>query len=107
MDELENKKKLKETQKRKNNMRLFPYYIMFGNDLLFYYSIYVLFLSEVKQVSDANIVFLSSIYAISTVFVMLTITAIFCIFSAISTIASGYLYKIDPYIPMKKGKCVP
>lgn len=179
MKETEKAQKLKEAKKRKNNMRLYPYYTIFGYDLLFYYSIYVLFLSEVKQVSDADIVFLSSIYAISAVFVMLTISAIiskigtrkaliygdfinilstlmliigntytafiiaellsaiafgfknvatspmlresiphtkkrgklfskidsngyskYCIFAAISTIASGYLYNIDPYIPM-------
>ncbi len=169
----------KEAQRRKKNMRLYPVYMMFGYDLAFYYAIHILFLSQVKQVSDANIMLLSSVYAISSLIVILPISAVtskigtrkalmygnllnaistvcliigtdydifiwgqilsslgfafinistspmlkesiphstmkdkifvkhysnayskYCIFAAITTFLSGYLYNIDPYIPM-------
>ncbi len=179
MEELQKILIKKEAQKRKKNMKLYPLYMMFGYDLMFYYAINVLFLSQVKHVSDANIMLLSSIYAISSIIIILPISAItskigtrkaliygnllnifstlcyiagnsyiffilgqvlsalafgfinisvspilkesipqsteknkifdkiysnayskYCIFAAISTIASGYLYNVDPYIPM-------
>lgn len=179
MQDIQKKINQKEAQKRKKNMKTYPYYIMVGYDLMFYYSIYVLFLSQVKHVSDANIVLLSSIYALGTIIFILPASAIvtkigtrkaimisdllsmistscyivgntyilfvigqlissiafalkntsvspflqetipetdkrseifsridssgyskYCIFSAVSTILSGYLYNIDPYIPM-------
>lgn len=49
---------------RKSNMKLFTVYQMIGLDFIFYYGIEVLFLSQVKGISDANIVLSSSIYAI-------------------------------------------
>ena len=50
-------------QMRKNNMKLYPIYEMIGLDFLFYYAVQVLFLSQVKNISDANIVLISSLYA--------------------------------------------
>ncbi len=179
MDELQKILIKKEAQRRKKNMKLYPLYMMFGYDLMFYYAINILFLSEIKHVSDAHIMLLSSMYALSSVILILPISAItskirtkkammcgnllnaistlciiigntyivfilsqvlsaiafafinisvspmlketipqskeknkifgnvysksffrYCIFAALSTIASGYLYKIDPYIPM-------
>lgn len=49
---------------RKSNMKLYPIYQMIGLDFIFYYGIEVLFLSQVKGISDSNIVLASSIYAI-------------------------------------------
>ncbi len=179
MEELQKILEKKEAQRRKKNMKLYPLYMMFGFDLMFYYAINVLFLSQVKNVSDANIMLLSSVFAISSIIVILPISAItskvgtrkaliygnlinafstlflivgknyevfvwsqilsaiafafinistspilkesiphstqknkifgkiyttsyskYCIFAAISTIVAGYLYNIDPYIPM-------
>ena len=51
------------SQMRKNNMKLYPIYQMIGFDFLFYYGIQVLFLSQVKHISDASIVLVSSLYA--------------------------------------------
>lgn len=51
-------------QIRKSNMKLYPIYQMIGLDFIFYYGIEVLFLSQVKGISDSNIVLSSSIYAI-------------------------------------------
>lgn len=44
-------------------MKLYTIYQMIGLDFIFYYGIEVLFLSQVKGISDANIVLSTSIYA--------------------------------------------
>lgn len=49
---------------RKSNMRLYPIYQMIGLDFIFYYGIEVLFLSQVKGISNSNIVLSGSIYAV-------------------------------------------
>lgn len=46
-------------------MKLYTIYQMIGLDFIFYYGIEVLFLSQAKCISDANIVLSSSIYAMS------------------------------------------
>lgn len=56
---------------RKNNMKLFPIYEAIGLDYIFYYGIEVLFLSEVKGVSDSNIVLLSTIFSILAILVQI------------------------------------
>ncbi len=45
------------------NIKLFPIYKLFAYDLLFYYAIQMLFLHNVKGISVANIVLLSSLYS--------------------------------------------
>ena len=164
---------------RKRNMKLYPFYIMFGYDLLFFYGIKVLFLSEVKGMTNAQIMLSSSLYAVFTIMMqfpssiidskigrkntavlgniinlfsiimfmalktfnglviaqlisaiafafksiseanLLTISipesedandiftsidkkgyARYCILSAFATIASGWLYRINPYLPI-------
>lgn len=57
MEEIELRKR------RKRNMKLYPIYEMIGLDFMFYYGIRVLFLSQIKGITDADIVFASSIYA--------------------------------------------
>lgn len=61
-------------KKRKSNMKLFPIYQMIGLDYIFYYAIQVLFLTQVKGISDANIVLASSIYAFSSIIVQVPIS---------------------------------
>lgn len=68
--------KFKEAKFRKHNMRLYSVYIMVGSDLLFYYGVKVLFLSQVKNISDANIVFLSTIFALASIVSVIIATAI-------------------------------
>ncbi len=171
--------KLKEAKLRKYNMRLYAIYTTVGFDLLFYYGIKVLYLSQVKNISDANIVFLSTIYALASIVSVVIATVVnnrtsnrktlivgdtfnvisvfiliigtdfsqmaiaevlnavafamknissgpmleesipktdkkdrlftyidekayfkYCIISAISTVVAGYLYNVNPYIPM-------
>ena len=48
---------------RKNNMKLYPIYKMIGLDWIFYYGIRILFLTQVKNISPANIVASGSFYA--------------------------------------------
>ena len=52
-----------ETNKNLKNIKLFPIYKLFAYDLLFYYAINMLFLHNIKGISIANIVLLSSIYS--------------------------------------------
>lgn len=49
---------------RKNNMRIFPIYKMFAWDLLFYYAIIFLFLTQVKGFSVSEVLLADSFYAI-------------------------------------------
>lgn len=58
----------------KNNMRIFPLYKMFGWDLLFYYAISFLFLTQVKGFTASQILLSDSFYAIFRV-----VFQIFCI----------------------------
>lgn len=57
-------------------MKLYPIYQMIGLDFIFYYGIEVLFLSQVKGISDANIVLASSIYSIFHIITQLPIMVI-------------------------------
>ena len=171
--------KKEEAYLRKHNMKLYPLYVTFGSDLLFYYGVKILFFSQAKYLSDANIVFLSTVFALTSLislvvanfvnskignrktliigdfinaismlvliggngFVQMAIAEMlnaiafslknistgpmleesipksskkseifsridgkayfrYCIFSAIATFTAGFLYNIDPYIPM-------
>ena len=58
--------KKEEAYLRKHNMKLYPLYVTFGSDLLFYYGVKILFFSQVKYLSDANIVFLSTVFALTS-----------------------------------------
>lgn len=50
-------------QIRKNNMKLYPIYKMIGLDWIFYYGVRVLFLSDVKGISPADIIFAGTVYS--------------------------------------------
>lgn len=172
-------KKIEEAHLRKRNMKLYTLYVIFGSDLLFYYGVKILFFSQVKHLSDADIVFLSTVFALASLvslvfanfinnktsnrktliigdivnaismfvlivgngFVQMAIAEMlnavafalknistgpmleesipktdkkseifsridgkayfkYCIFSAIATVISGFLYNVNPYIPM-------
>ena len=59
-------KKIEEAHLRKRNMKLYSLYVIFGSDLLFYYGVKILFFSQVKHISDADIVFLSTVFALAS-----------------------------------------
>lgn len=52
---------------RKNNMKLYPIYEMFGLDFMFYYAIELLFFTQIKELPVANVVLLDSFYAIFSI----------------------------------------
>lgn len=52
-----------ESKKNLKNIKLFPIYKLFAYDLLFYYAVQMLFLYNIKGISVANIVLLSSLYS--------------------------------------------
>ena len=170
-----------ETKVRKHNLKLYPRYLMLGFDLLFYYGIRVMFLTEVKGITDSEILLSATVYALSMIIMQVPATLLtsklgykntaitgnilniiwvlimitfqgfgglalaqfisgtafalkyvsesnllsssipqaptyqrngifsrldkkgfsrYCMFSAISTIISGFLYDINPYIPI-------
>ena len=172
---------VEETKIRKHNLKLYPRYLMLGFDLLFYYGIRVMFLTEVKGITSPQILLSSTVYAFSMIIMQVPATLLtsklgykntaitgnilniiwalilitfksfaglalsqvisgtafalkyvsesnllsssipqattyqrneifsrldkkgfsrYCIFSAISTIISGFLYNINPYIPI-------
>lgn len=54
---------IKLAKRRKLNMKLYPTYRMIAADALFFEAIKVLFLTQVKGFSNANVVLMESIYA--------------------------------------------
>ena len=61
-----------ETQKmRKTNMRIFPTYKKMAWDYLFYYSIDFLFLTQIKNISAADVVLLNSIKSLFGIFIQM------------------------------------
>ena len=65
MRSLKNNERKATCQNEKNNMKLYPMYRIVGADWIFYYGVKVLFLTQVKNISPANIVLAGSIYAFS------------------------------------------
>ena len=63
MIETKDKEEKKIAQIRKNNMKLYPIYKMIGLNWIFYYGVKILFLTQVKNISPADIVLLDSIYS--------------------------------------------
>lgn len=49
---------------RKRNMRLFPMYKMFAWDYLFFYAIYLLFLTQIKGLSASNVILVTTFNAL-------------------------------------------
>ena len=75
-EEKANEKEQILAKRRKHNMKLYPIYIMMGFDLLFFYGIRVMFFSQVKGFTNAQIMLSSSLYAIFTVALQLPATLI-------------------------------
>ena len=63
-----------ETKIRKHNLKLYPRYLMLGFDLLFYYGIRVMFLTEVKGITSSQILLSSTIYAFSMIIMQVPAT---------------------------------
>jgi MFS family permease len=60
-DTMDEERKL--AQKKKLNMKLYPIYKIVASDVLFFNVVKVLFLTQVKGISNANVVFLETLYS--------------------------------------------
>lgn len=70
--ELSRKTKLKKHKKK--NIKIFPFYRMISWDLLFYYPIIFLFLTQVKGLTAAEVLFADAFYTLSNTFWQIPIT---------------------------------
>lgn len=61
---------------RKRNMKLFPIYKMLSWDLLFFYTINFLFLTQVKNISASEVVLTDSFYALFVMILQIPINII-------------------------------
>ena len=64
---------------RKTNMKLFPIYKMLSWDLLFYYTINFLFLTQIKNISASDVVLTDSMYALFVMILQIPISIIIAI----------------------------
>lgn len=71
---MEEEKKL--AKRRKLNMKLYPIYRMVAADALFFNAIKVLFLTQVKGISNANVVFMETIYAFFKLILQVPMTVV-------------------------------
>lgn len=65
---IENEKLVKA---RKRNMKLYPFYRAFASDIIFLYAIKLLFLTQVRGVTAADVIFSVSMYAMFMIFLQI------------------------------------
>lgn len=63
-------------QKKKLNMKLYPIYRILATDVLFFGAVKVLFLTQVKGISNANVVLLETIYAFFKMVMQIPMTVV-------------------------------
>jgi len=63
-------------RKRRNNRKLYPVYSSIGLDYMFYYGVKVLFLSQVKNITNAQIVLATSFFAFFSIITQIPINVI-------------------------------
>ncbi len=68
-------KKMENTTQKEKNMQIYPLYKMFGWDLLFYYAIIFLFLTQVKKLSPADVLLTEAAYPIFKLLLFIPLTA--------------------------------
>lgn len=61
-------------KKRRNNRNLYPIYSSIGLDYMFYYGIKVLFLSQVKGITDSQIVLSTSFFSLFAIITQIPLT---------------------------------
>lgn len=98
------KEEIKQSKIRKNNMRLFPIYEAIGLDYVFYYGIEVLFLSQVKGISDSNIVLLNALYAIFLIIFQIPICGVLNRIGKRKSILCGNILKLLSVIIICTGQ---
>jgi len=76
---------------RKINMKLFPIHKMLSWDLLFYYTINFLFLTQIKNISASEVVLTDSIYALFVMILQIPINVIIAFWGKKKSIVLGNL----------------
>ena len=79
-------------QNNKRNIKIFKIYEMFSRDLLFYYAISFLFLTQAKNLTTAQILFVESFYPLSKVLLQFLITPIIDKTHKKSSLISGNIF---------------
>ncbi len=73
-EEKQEKETMEEVQIRKNNMKIFPFYRMLSMDLLFFYAIEFLFITQVKGLSASDFMIGQVFYALFSVILQISST---------------------------------
>ena len=75
---------------RKRNMKLFPIYKMLSWDLLFYYTINFLFLTQVKNISASEVVLTDSFYALFVMILQIPINIVIAFLGKKKSLVLGH-----------------
>ncbi len=81
-------------KKRKNNMKIYPIYTMIGLDLMFFYGIKILFLSQIKNIDISFIILSESFYAFFYIILQVPINVIIGKIGKKSSIVVGNVFNI-------------
>lgn len=78
--------------KKKLNMKLYPIYRMLAADVFFYNAVKVLFLTQVKGISNANVVLMETIYAFFKMILQIPMTVIVSKLGARKSVILGNIF---------------
>ena len=83
-----------EVKVRKHNLRLYPKYLMLGYDLLFFYGIRVMFLLDVKGITESQILLAATVYALSMIVMQVPATLLASKIGYKNTAIAGNIFNI-------------
>ena len=83
-----------EVKVRKHNLRLYPKYLMLGYDLLFFYGIRVMFLLDVKGITESQILLAATVYALSMIVMQVPATLLSSKIGYKNTAIAGNIFNI-------------
>ncbi len=83
-----------EVKARKHNLKLYPKYLMLGYDLLFFYGIRVMFLLDVKGITESQILLAATVYALSMIVMQVPATLLASKIGYKNTAIAGNIFNI-------------
>lgn len=83
-----------EVKVRKHNLRVYPKYLMLGYDLLFFYGIRVMFLLDVKGITESQILLAATVYALSMIVMQVPATLLASKIGYKNTAIAGNIFNI-------------
>ena len=83
-----------EVKVRKHNLKLYPKYLMLGYDLLFFYGIRVMFLLDVKGITESQILLAATVYALSMIVIQVPATLLASKIGYKNTAIAGNIFNI-------------